>query len=408
MINELKDVIKNLTVAETPRSPVQRKLSTARPESMLGAATMGANRAFSDAASLDPQVGPALTLETPRGRLRNSLMGRLSPFPSSKRSPSATTLAQDLRISPAAPTDSAKVQATAVSDEQPNSRTRDCAPEPPRAEVTVVDAADTAAGFGGINAAPREGVGHWVEAIYEAMERALFEVEDIRASRIKDAEAWECSKTNMKQQLTRTEEKLRAATAEAQTLTSERDAALVDQGETQKKLDEVTRQLQESISEVAELKETLERTERTMEAAHKEAAAAQLQLTQALATAEKQIAGLQDMVAFRNGLIMSVVCNTIDLLPKRHLQADESTGDSDVQVLGTSGAEPPLKRPSTGSTADDKYEGVAEGCRCPLQFCGSKQLMQRPDVTSSGQKLKVVFKTPDDACCSTSGCLKLW
>ncbi|CDJ36199.1 uncharacterized protein EMH_0010190 [Eimeria mitis] len=410
LINELKDVIKNFTVPETPRSPMQRKLSAARPEALLSAA-MGASRAVSEAGSLDSQVGTALTLETPRGRIRSSLFERLSPLAAVRRSPSATTLAQDLRISPPVTTESSKDIATGITYKGRISRRSGFPSAPPRAASTGVDSADTAAGFGGLRAAPSEEVGQLLEVTSEAMERALLEVEDIRASRIKQAGVWEDRNTHMKQRLLEAEEKLRAATADVQALTSERNAALIEQREAQEKVEKLRKQLEASRSEAAELQAALEKTENEMQKGQKAAAVKELRLMEAVTVAEKQIAALRDMLAFRDGLIMSIARNTNDWLLKKHLQVNETVGESDVQTLGTTSGreELPLRRPWMGPVAaNGKHEEVVVEEGCTLPFCGSRQLTQHHPDGSRGQKLRVVCRSKDDTCCSTLNCLSLW
>ncbi|CDJ49943.1 hypothetical protein, conserved [Eimeria brunetti] len=407
LISDLKEAIKNLTAAETPRTPVQRKLSAARPEAMLGSG-MGAGRAVADAASLDSQVATALTLETPRGRIRSSFMERLSPLAAVRRSPSATTLAQDLGTSNAAAADNSKDQAAAAAQKGRASRSRSgTTSAPPRAAAVAVDSADTAAGFGDLRAAPREEVSQWLEATSEAMERALFEVEDIRASRIKAAETWERRNGHLQQLLLQAEDKLRARVAEAQKLLSERNGALTEQRESLEKVEKIRKRLQESRREAAELQAALEKKEREMETAHKEAAARELRLMETVTAAEKQIAALQERIAFRDGLIMSIARNTNDWLLRQHLQASEALAKSNAQPVGATGAETPLRGPAKGSAANDTQEGAAGAQGCALECCGSSQTPQQTGG-SRGQKVKVVFRAPFDTCCSTLNCLKLW
>ncbi|CDJ38028.1 hypothetical protein ETH_00030370 [Eimeria tenella] len=407
MISQLKKAIKNFTANDSPRSPVQRKLSVAprRPES-IHSPVAASSRSSPEAMPLDAQIGAALAMETPRGRMRSSIFGKLSPFSMSTRAPSVTTLAQDLGMKlPSTAANTSQEQPTPVPSARRSSLRGSLSPPTKSAPEPTAESGARVAGSKEDAANLVDGLPQWLQAKSEAMERALFELEEIRILRIKEESQWQSKMAHGNQLLMLAEEKLSALTAEVEDSFKGRRQLLGERLQTLGEMSSVRKQLEAVQREAAELKGALEGSQRKAEQAQKDARDTVLRLTESINSAEDQIAMLQERNTIFSELVLSLSSYTKNILSKLQRERSgkfiERAAGFDAEVTSRSCAEvQSMKTPRTADIAKDGGHSTTSATH------GKQQQPHR--ATSLGEKLRVVLNTKNDTCCSPLGCLSLW
>lgn len=404
MISELRGVIKSITAVESPRGPVQRRPSALHyhPDS-LHSPQASPTRPVADAVPLDSQVGTALTLGTPRGRFRSIVVDSTATGASSTGTGPVTTLAEDLRVSPAITASLCNGQPVGLPFERPASRRGTLVPPVVRLPSAKADTGGVHTRYRGAGETTSEesDLAHQLRYTSEAMERALLELEDVRASGRDVAPEWQSKITRLEQKLMQAEERIRAMATEMEGLRSERHVAIAEYRETQEKLGDVTGQLQGTLSRVAELETALDRMRSTHDECQREAKNAALRLTEALRSAENEIATLRERIATLEGQLLPLG-SKISETPEQHAEPPEEPTAKTATIPS-----PPPPHTMPGPVLPTPH---AEGDRPSIGSVDGSVTKEQPQFRGKplrGEKIKVVFRAPND-CCSPLACLNPW
>ncbi|OEH79182.1 hypothetical protein cyc_01487 [Cyclospora cayetanensis] len=412
-INQLMDAIRSLSCTESRKWSMQRRKSSVQclpdsprsPQSLASSISPGV-------VSLDSQVGEALCLEGPRERSRSNILDRVGFAAPSVMSGSVTTLAEDLSLAstPASDSSSGPPVALILPAEKRSSLRGAVQPSTLRLAVKKTNLAPKHIQLKEASGLASEGseLQQQLSNALEAMERALFELEDLRSSQLKETAKLKTDMDFSKQAFIQAKEQIRTMTEEAERLRNECQAARAEQREAQTKLDESTRQLRESCKKVGELQDTLERMHNAKEEAQRAANDTSLRLTNALQSAEGQAVIFRDKISNLEGMLTSLrpkqgSSGTLEpaiyqVTPREAFDIQDDTRD--VSKLGSGTANLCLLQVGQAS--------ASRPSACPVQTSCSSGQLQLLEAPVHAEELSIISQVPNVGCCSPFGCLNIW
>ncbi|XP_026192422.1 myosin-1 [Cyclospora cayetanensis] len=412
-INQLMDAIRSLSCTESRKWSMQRRKSSVQclpdsprsPQSLASSISPGV-------VSLDSQVGEALCLEGPRERSRSNILDRVGFAAPSVMSGSVTTLAEDLSLAstPASDSSSGPPVALILPAEKRSSFRGAVQPSTLRLAVKKTNLAPKHIQLKEASGLASDGseLQQQLSNALEAMERALFELEDLRSSQLKETAKLKTDMDFSKQAFIQAKEQIRTMTEEAERLRNECQAARAEQREAQTKLDESTRQLRESCKKVGELQDTLERMHNAKEEAQRAANDTSLRLTNALQSAEGQAVIFRDKISNLEGMLTSLrpkqgSSGTLEpaiyqVTPREAFDIQDDTRD--VSKLGSGTANLCLLQVGQAS--------ASRPSACPVQTSCSSGQLQLLEAPVHAEELSIISQVPNVGCCSPFGCLNIW
>ncbi|KAL8439588.1 hypothetical protein Efla_003801 [Eimeria flavescens] len=406
LISELKGVVKSMTATESPRTSMQRKVTVApsRTESALSAQSM---KPLPDAVPLVWQVGGALSLDTPRGRFRSIVMQNLGSSP--RGNSPEPSLAEDLEAAPAttggrrrSEVPFRELSAAAAAAEKAGARRGSLLPPAMLVSAPKPDAWKMRDRFEDLcdAAMSKSQVEERLQLACEALEQALFRLEDSGAAWGKKQAILQEKAAQLERTLAETRERVGAASAEVEGLRAERLAAARRCQETQQLVEAVRDVLRLSQSKFDELK-----------AAYEEQQEAQLQRAEGAPppfeasephslgeSAERQnsAAGETEAAAGDEGPSTSASFQA----EEQQDEAPDTRGDPQEQPVAAGSAPPKLEESPEAIVApppsDDGQQASGVMVRLPLQ----------PLRLTRGERLRVHRIRSDRG--SALSCLRCW